>query len=47
MRTQSETDHLTRENAGERVVINFTFAFDWLREGREFSEPITERSTSN
>ena len=29
----------TRENAGEQVTICFNFAFDWLIEWREFSEP--------
>ena len=41
-----------RENAGDQVVtgedpflvvIGFGFAFDWLREWREFSRPITEQ----
>ena len=43
-----------RENAGDYVVtgedpflvvigFGFGFAFDWLREWREFSRPITER----
>ena len=31
-----------RENAGDQV--GFSFASDWLREWREFSGPITERS---
>ena len=34
-----------RENAGDQVVIGFSFASDWLGEWREFSEPITERNT--
>ena len=33
-----------RENAGDQVVISVSFAFDWLREWREFSGPITEQS---
>ena len=33
-----------RENAGNQVTIGFSFASDWLREWREFFEPITERS---
>ena len=33
-----------RENTGDQVVIVLCFASDWLREWREFSGPITERS---
>ena len=33
-----------RENTGDQVVIIICFASDWLREWREFSGPITERS---
>ena len=33
-----------RENAGDHVVIDVSFAFDWLRERHEFFGPITERS---
>ena len=33
-----------RENAGDQVVIGFSFASDWLKERRKFSGPITERS---
>ena len=33
-----------RENTGDQVVIGFSFASDWLRKWREFSEPIIERS---
>ena len=33
-----------RENTGDQVVIVICFASDWLREWREFSGPITERS---
>ena len=36
-----------RENAGDQVVIGLNFASDWLREWREFSGPITERSKAN
>ena len=36
-----------RENAGDQVVIGVSFAFDWLREWREFSGPITEQSKVN
>ena len=32
-----------RENAGDQVVIVFSFASDWLKERREFSGPIRER----
>ena len=31
-----------RENAGDQVVIGVSFASDWLREWREFSEPSSE-----
>ena len=34
----------TRENAGDQVVIGFSFASDWLRDWRESSGPMTERS---
>ena len=33
-----------RENAGDQVVIGFSFASDWLRNRRKFSESITVRS---
>ena len=32
-----------QENAGDQIVIGFSFASDWLRKWREFSGPITER----
>ena len=32
-----------RENAGDQVVIGFSFASDWLKERHKFSGPITER----
>ena len=32
-----------RENAGDRVMIGVSFAFNWLREWRKFSLPIRER----
>ena len=31
-----------RENAGDQAAIGLSFAFDWFREWREFSGPITE-----
>ena len=34
----------TRENAGDQVVIGFSFASDWLRDWRESSGPMTERN---
>ena len=34
----------TRENAGEQVVIGFSFESDWLKEWCNFSGPIKERS---
>ena len=33
-----------RENAGNQVAIGFSFASDWLRKWREFSELITKRN---
>ena len=33
-----------RENADDQVVIGFSFASDWLRDWRESSGPMTERS---
>ena len=33
-----------RENAGDQVVIGFSFVSDWLRDWRESSGPMTERS---
>ena len=33
-----------RENAGDQAAIGLSFAFDWFREWREFSGPITEWS---
>ena len=36
-----------RGNAGDQVVIGFSFASDWSREWHEFSEPITEQSKAN
>ena len=32
------------ENAGDQVVIGFSFVSDWLRDWRESSGPMTERS---
>ena len=45
IRTQRKTTEMSkaRENAGDQVVIVFSFASDWLKERREFSGPITER----
>lgn len=43
MRTQSK-DKPHARNAGDQVVIGFSFAFDWLREWREFPGPIKEES---
>lgn len=33
-----------QENAGEQVMIGFSFTCDWLTEWRELSGPITGRS---
>ena len=33
-----------RENAGDQVVIDVSFASDWLGEWREFSGPSSEQS---
>ena len=45
IRTQSKTTKLSkaRENAGDQVVITFSFASDWMREWLQFSWPITVR----
>ena len=44
MRTHNKTTKFpkARENAGDQVVIDFSFASDWLRNWRDFSGPITE-----
>ena len=41
-RTESKTDQTAkaRENAGDQVVIEFSFASDWLIGWREFPGPI-------
>ena len=31
-------------NAGYHVAIDFSFTFDWLRDWREFSRSVTDRS---
>ena len=38
MESQSKTDQTGKApySAGDRVVIGFGFAFDWLKEWREF-----------
>ena len=52
VRSQSELKVSTcnrreaRENGSDQVKIGFSFASDWLRGWREFSKPITERSTA-
>ena len=45
VKPQSKTTKIpkARENAGEPVVIGFSFASDWLKEWSEFSGPIIER----
>ena len=40
----SSKNNQARENAGDQVVIGFSFAFYSLREWCEFSGPITEQS---
>ena len=44
MMEQSISAQQSRENAGDQVVIGFSFESDWLKEWCEFSGPITERS---
>ena len=44
LRTKTIELPKARENAGDQVVIGFSFVSDWLREWCEFSGPITERS---
>ena len=49
MRTQSKTPNKlpkARENAGDQVVFGYSYSSDWLKEWREFCEPITDRSES-
>ena len=43
MRNQSENSKLleARESANDQVANVFSFEFDWLREWRKYSEPIT------
>ena len=45
VKPQSKTTKIpkARENAGEPVVIGFSFASDWLKEWSGFSGPIIER----
>ena len=48
MRTQRKKAKCLKrgKNAGDQVVIGFSFACHWLREWREFSRPITERNNT-
>ena len=49
MRTQSKTPNKlpkARENVGDQVVFGYSYSSDWLKEWREFCEPITDRSES-
>ena len=48
MRPQSKNKQTAKsaENAGDQVVIEFSFTRDCLKEWREFSGPITERSNA-
>ena len=45
MRIKVTTSKLpkARENAGDQDEIDLSFASDWLREWRKFSEPITKQ----
>ena len=43
-RSKNKQTAQARENAGDQVAIGFSFESDWLREKRESSGPITERS---
>ena len=42
LRVKSTKLPKARENAGDQAAIGLSFAFDWFREWREFSGPITE-----
>ena len=42
LRVKSTKLPKARENAGYQAAIGLSFAFDWFREWREFSGPITE-----
>ena len=44
LRVKSTKLPKARENAGDQAAIGLSFAFDWFREWRGFSGPITERS---
>lgn len=46
MRNQNDNRKLleTRESANDQVANVFSFEFDWLREWRKYSEPITVKS---
>ena len=43
-KTNTHKFPVARENAGYHVAIDFSFAFDWLRDWREFSRSVTDRS---
>ena len=42
LRVKSTKLPKARENAGDQAAIGLSFAFDWFRERRGFSGPITE-----
>ena len=42
LRVKSTKLPKARENAGDQAAIGLSFAFDWFREWRGFSGPITE-----
>ena len=41
-RANENSNNKARENAGDQVVIGFSFESDWLRKRRKFSGQITE-----
>ena len=42
MRANENSNNKARENAGDQVVVGFSFESDWLRKRRKFSGQITE-----
>ena len=42
MRANENSNNKARENAGDQVVVGFSFESDWLRKRRKFSGQIKE-----
>ena len=41
-RANVNSNNKARENAGDQVLVGFSFESDWLRKRRKFSGQITE-----